>query len=164
MDKIFQVDWPQLIVPTHSLAEMAVRGTAMYFALFIVLRLLLKRQTGAIGLADLLLVVVIADAAQNAFSRDYGSLSEGIVLVLTIVFWDYALDWLAYRVKWLGRIMHPAPLLLIRNGRTLKANLQKESISEEELLSQLREKGVENVAKVKRAYIESDGHISVIKK
>jgi uncharacterized membrane protein YcaP (DUF421 family) len=164
VDKLFSIDWWELVIPTHSLAEMAVRGTVMYFALFIVLRLLLKRQTGGIGLADLLLVVIIADAAQNAFSKDYGSLSEGIVLVLTIVFWDYVLDWLGYRLKWLRAIIHPAPLLLIRDGRLLKANLRKEAISEDELMSQLREKGIETVSKVKRAYIEGDGHISVIEK
>jgi uncharacterized membrane protein YcaP (DUF421 family) len=164
MDKLFHVDWSGLLIPTHSVAEMFVRGTVMYFTLVVVLRLLLKRQTGAIGLADLLLVVIIADAAQNSFSKDYRSLSEGIVLVLTIVLWDYVLDWIGYRFPGLGRLLHPQPLLLIKDGRMLKHNLRKEAISEEELMSQLREKGIEKPTKVKKAYIEGDGHISIIEK
>ncbi len=164
MSKLLDVDWSELFIPTHSLAEMIIRGTLMYIALFIILRIFLKRQTGGIGLADLLLVVIIADAAQNAFSKQYGSLSEGIVLILTIVFWDYVIDWMGYRFEWLGRWLHPRPLLLIKNGRLIRPNMEKETISEDELMSQLRKQGIETPAAVKKAYIEGDGHVSVIKK
>ncbi len=164
MDKLFDIDWPGLFIPTHSIAEMIVRGTLMYVALFMILRMLLKRQAGGIGLADLLLVVIIADAAQNAFAKEYGSLSEGLVLILTIVFWDYVFDWLGSRVEWFGRMMHPQPLALIKDGRLLRRNMEKETISEDELMTELRKKGIETPAQVKKAYIEGDGHVSIIKK
>ncbi len=146
MSKLLDIDWSALVVPTHSLAEMAVRGTFMYILLFLVLRLLLKRQAGAIGLADLLLVVIIADVSGNAFSKDYGSLSEGLVLILTIVFWDYVFDWLGYRFPVFNRLMRSQPLLLISNGKMLKQDMRKEAISEDELMSQLRQQGVEGPA------------------
>ncbi len=164
MSKLLDINWSELVVPTHSLAEMAVRGTFMYILLILVFRLFLKRQAGAIGLADLLLVVIIADVSSNAFSKDYGSLSEGLVLILTIVFWDYVFDWLGYRFPVFGRLIHPQPLLLISNGKILKQNMRKEAISEDELMSLLRQQGVESPAQVKKAYIEGDGHFSIIKK
>jgi uncharacterized membrane protein YcaP (DUF421 family) len=72
----------------------------------------MKRQAGMLGIADILVIVVIADAAQNAFAKQYSSLVEGITLVLTIVVLDYLIDWLAYRVPVLARILEPAPLML----------------------------------------------------
>ena len=65
--------------------------------LFLILRFLLKRQSGVIGIADLLVVVLIVDAAQNAMASEYKSITESAILVLTIVFWNYAVDWLGFR-------------------------------------------------------------------
>lgn len=161
MDQLFHVDWNSIFVPTVSLAEMFVRGTLTYLLLFFILRFL-RRETGAIGIADLLVIVIIADAAQNAMAGEYKSITEGAVLVLTIAFWDYALDWLSYRFPAIRRIVRPVPLLLIKDGHMIKRNMRQEMITEEELLSQLREHGVESVREVKKCYLEGDGHISII--
>jgi uncharacterized membrane protein YcaP (DUF421 family) len=164
MDRVIHVDWWELFVPTHSVAEMIVRGTLMYLALFLVFRLFMKRPIGAIGIADVLVIVVIADAAQNAFAKSYQSVTEGIVLVLVIVFWEYVIDWAAYRMKWLHDLLEPAPLPLIRNGKVIRRNLREEFLTEEDLLGQLRANGAANIADVRLAYRESDGSISVVKK
>jgi uncharacterized membrane protein YcaP (DUF421 family) len=108
---LFNVGWRELVVPTHSVAEIVVRGTIMYIALF-VLRVILKRQSGALGVTDLLVVVLIADAAQNGMAKEYRSVTEGVVLVATIIGWDYALDWLGYRIPAFQRLVRPAPLAL----------------------------------------------------
>ena len=71
----------------------------MYLALFLILRFLMLRQTSTIGIADILVIVVIADAAQNGFAKEYKSITEGVLLVLTIVFWDLLLNWLSYRFQ-----------------------------------------------------------------
>jgi uncharacterized membrane protein YcaP (DUF421 family) len=152
----------KLFVPSGSVAEIVIRGTLLYFALFLFMRLL-KRQSGAIGISDLLVVVLIADAAQNAMAADYSSVTEGVALVATIVFWDYVIDWLGHRFPRIGRFVHPPPLPLVRDGRLLRRNMRSEMISEDELMTQLREQGADELAKVKAAYMEGDGHISVIK-
>ena len=85
MDWIFEVDWQGLVAPTYSILEMVIRGTLMYLALLAILRFVANRQAGSIGLSDILVIVIIADVAQNAFSRQYESLTEGVVLVLTIL-------------------------------------------------------------------------------
>jgi uncharacterized membrane protein YcaP (DUF421 family) len=161
MDQLFQVDWKSLFVPTTSVAETFIRGTVVYLLLFFVLRFL-RRETGAIGITDLLVIVIIADAAQNAMAGEYKSITEGVVLVATIAFWDYTLDWLGYRFPWMQRLLRAAPLPLIKNGRMLRRNMRQELITEEELMSQLRQQGVENVGDVKKAYLEGDGRISII--
>ena len=164
MEKLIAVDWSGIFIPTHSLAEMVVRGSLMYVALFLILRFVMKRQTGSVGIADILVIVVIADAAQNAFSKQYQSFGEGVVLVATIVFWDFLIDWLSFTYKPFGRLLRPPPLPLIKNGKLLRRNMRQEFITLDELNSQLRREGVDDIADVKVAAIEADGAISVIKK
>lgn len=157
------MDWDSIFVPTLPLGEIVLRGTVVYLGLFFMLRVL-RREAGDIGISDLLVVVLIADASQNAMASEYHSITEGLILVATIAFWDYFLDWLGYRSAAVERLLRPAPLLLIKNGRMLKQNMKRELIREEELMGQLREQGIGDLQDVKRCYLEGDGHVSVIKR
>ena len=65
LDKLFLIEWAELLIPTHSVAEIMLRGTVMYLSLFVILRFVMVRQTSTIGIADILVIVVIADAAQK---------------------------------------------------------------------------------------------------
>jgi uncharacterized membrane protein YcaP (DUF421 family) len=156
------VDWKSLFSLDIPLLEIILRGSVIYIALFILLRVVLKRQAGSLGMTDLLLITLIADASQNAMAGEYRSISAGIVLVATIIFWSYAFDWLNYKLPWFNRLTEPPPLPLIKEGKMLRRNMRHELITEEELMSQLREQGLDDVGKVKEAYMESDGHISVV--
>jgi uncharacterized membrane protein YcaP (DUF421 family) len=124
---------------------------------------LFRRDAGALGAADLLVIVIIADAAQNAMSVEYHSLTEGAVLIATIFGWNYGLDWLSYRSPAVRKLLQPAPLLLVRNGQIQRRNLRAELLTVDDLMAQLRQHGVEDVAVVRRCYLEGDGHLSVIK-
>jgi len=164
MGTLFDVDWRAMFVPALGLLEVVVRGSIMYLALFAILRFIGRRQAGHFGPADLLVIVLIADAAQNALGKDYQSVTEGIVLVCTIVGWEYILDWLAWRFPALRNILKAPALTLVENGRVLERNLRKEMLCKEELMSQLREEGVDDLGAVKLARLEGDGRLSVIKK
>lgn len=157
------LSWKSLFIPGLSVVEIFARGSITYLALFTLMRIVPKRESGSIGTADLLTIVLIADAAQNAMASNYNSITEGIILVATIIFWNYFLDWLSFHFPTFRRLIQPQPLLLVKNGRIHKQNLRKELITREELLSELREHGVDDLAMVKEARIEEDGHISVIK-
>ncbi len=161
MEKLIGIDWHSLLVPTHSIAEMVLRGTLMYLGIFLVFRFWL-RQSGGIGIADVLVIVVIADAAQNAFAREYKSVTEGAALVLTIVFWDFVLDWLGYRFKFFGWLTRRPPLLLIRDGKLLRKNLRHEMITVDELESLARKSGVKSLKQVSTACMEENGEISIV--
>jgi uncharacterized membrane protein YcaP (DUF421 family) len=163
MIALLLIDWDAVFRPSTSIPEVILRGTLVYLFLFIVLRFV-RRSAGAIGISDLLVVVVIADAAQNAMGSKYESVTEGIALVLTIVAWDYFFDWLAFRFPSIRPILHPRALLLIKNGNVQWGALRQQLISKEELLGELREQGVANIKDVKYSYMEADGHISVVEK
>ncbi len=163
MEKLFEVDWHSMFVPTESLLEIFIRGTLMYLGMFTLLRIF-RRQAGSVGIADLLVIVVIADAAQNGMAGDSKSITEAILLIITIVLWDYFLDYLGDKFEFFKRILVPKALLLIEDGKLIRRNMQKEMISYDELISQLRQQGVEKISEVKRCCLESNGHFSVIKK
>jgi uncharacterized membrane protein YcaP (DUF421 family) len=163
MRTLFQIDWAHLLVPTVALGEIMLRGSLVYLLIFALMRVTLKREAGSVALPDLLMVVLIADAAQNAMATEYRSITEGLVLVATIIGWNYALDWLAQAFPRLRPVIHPPPLPLVQDGRLLRQNMRKEFITEEELMSQLRQQGCEELSTVKKAYIEGDGRISVIR-
>ena len=158
------MDWGEIFGVSVSPWELIIRGTTMYLFLFAVFRVVIRRRIGAVGMADLLILVIIADAAQNGMSGEYRSVTEGAILVGTIIFWNVAIDWLNYRVPALQNWLEPPPLLLVRDGRVLHRNLRHEFVTESELKSKLREKGVDNVAEVAKAFMESDGTVSVIKR
>ncbi len=158
------MDWKTIFLPNVPLLEIILRASVMYISLFVLLRVILKRQTGSLGMTDLLLITLLADASQNAMAGEYTSIADGIVLVATIIFWNYAFDWLGYRSEWFSRLIEPAPLLLVRDGKMLRRNMRKELITEEELMSQLRLQGLDDLSQIKEAYMEGDGQFSVVQK
>jgi len=163
MDWLVGVDWRHALLPDTPLLEIFLRGTLTYLAIFALLRIIIKREAGGqVAYADVLVLVLIADAAQNAMAGNYNSVPDGVLLVATILFWSYALDWLGYHVPALRRLLRPAPLPLVRDGAMLRRNMRRELITEEELMSQLRQSGAEDLAEVKLAVMESDGSISVV--
>lgn len=157
------IDWGELFGLSVPAVELIIRGTAMYWFLFIIFRFVIRRDVGAVGLADVLIVVIVADAAQNAMSGEYKSVTDGFILVATLIGWNVLLDLMSFRFEAFRRFADPPPLLLVKDGRMLKRNMRKEFLTEEELWSKLREQGVDSLEAVREAYVESDGHISVIR-
>ncbi|TYB35401.1 DUF421 domain-containing protein [Micromonospora sp. AP08] len=155
-------DWQRLLVPDTPLWEIALRGSVIYLVLFFLLRVLLKRESGSTGVTDLLVIVLIADAAQNGMSNDYTSITDGVLLVAVIIGWAYLLDLMAYRWPAVARIVQPGSLVLVRDGRVLRRNMRRELVTDEELHSQLRQQGVERLGDVKEVRMESQGQFSVI--
>jgi len=158
------VDWAGMFGLSVPPLEIVIRGSAMYLFLFLMFRVVVRRRVGAVGMADILVLVIVADAAQNGMSGEYKSVTDGAILVGTILAWDMLIDWLNYRVPALRNWLEAPPLLLVRDGRLLRRNLRHEFVTEEELEAKLRQKGVKDVSEVAEARMESDGEISVIKR
>lgn len=143
--------------------HMVVRGTVVYWFLLLVFRFVLRRDIGSMGVADLMFVVLVADAASNAMQGEYRSINDGLVLLSTLVAWNFALDWLSYHFKPVSRLLEPLPEVLVRHGRINRAALRRGMITVDELTAKLREQGVEDVGEVRIARLEADGQLSVFK-
>src|SRR3954469_7971382 len=156
------LDLGALFLPDMHPLEIFVRGTVVYIVLFLLLRLALKRPSGGVRMTALLAVILIAHAAQNAMAGGYHSIADGVLLVATILGWAYAIDWLGYHVPAVERIVHPPPLPLVADGHLLRRNMRTEPITYGGLMSQLRAQGIDDVARVHRAYLEGNGELTVI--
>jgi uncharacterized membrane protein YcaP (DUF421 family) len=157
------MDWSSLFDINVAPWELVVRGSLVYWFLFLVFRFLLRRDVGSIGVADVLLVVLVADASQNSMTGGYTSVAEGFILVSTLVAWNFILDWLSFHVSAVERFVAPPPLQLIKRGRIDRKHLRAELLTVPELWAHLREAGIESLHDVKSACLESDGKLSVIK-
>lgn len=149
---------------TMNPLELLLRGSIMYVGLILVMRFLLRRDIGSLSTPDLLFIVLVADAAQNAMAGEYKSLADGAVLVGTLVAWNILLDWLAFRSPAVRRVLTPDSLPLVINGKLLRQNMKKEWITREELESKLREAGIDDVRQVERAVLESSGELGIIRR
>ena len=157
------VDLGALFEVRVPVAEIVIRGSAIYWFLFLVFRFIIRRDIGALGIADVLLLVILADASQNALAGEYKSITEGFILLATIIGWNMLLDWLSFRYRIVNRFTTPRALLLVRHGRFVQANLRREHLTPDEVMSKLREQGIAHLRQVRHAYMESDGQISVIR-
>lgn len=155
-------DWSEVLAFSLHPLELVLRGTVMYWLLFLMFRFVLRRDAGSIGLADVLLLVLIADASQNAMAGEYRSIADGIVLVATIGSWNWIIDWAGYRSALLRRFLQAPAALLVRDGRVLQANLRRELITRDELMGALHREGLTRIEQVERAWMESDGSITIV--
>ena len=149
---------------TVSPVELIIRGTAVYLFLIFVFRTVLQRDIGAVGVADILLLVIVADASQNAMAGEHKSVTDGLILVSTILGWNVLFDFLSYRFPRIRKILQPPVLRLVRDGEILHRNMRREFITEDELWAKLRENGIDKLEDVRSATMESDGTIAVIKR
>lgn len=159
------IKWSSVFKPDTPMLEIIIRGSVTYLVIFILLRIILKRQSGGnIGMTDVLVIVMLADASQNAMAGGYNSVTDGILLVAVIIGWSFFLDWLGFHWPFFQRLLRPPKLPLVDNGKMLRKNMRKELITEEELLTEIRKEGYESLEHIAKAYMESDGNISVIPK
>ncbi|AZG16034.1 MULTISPECIES: DUF421 domain-containing protein [Cupriavidus] len=156
------VDWGNLLHFSISPLETMLRGTLMYWFLFLMFRFVARRDVGSLGIADLLIVVIVADAAQNGMAGKGDSVADAALLVGTLVAWNRLFDLGAWLSPAIRRFVTPQKVVLVRNGKKVVRNMERHTITDEELAAQLREKGVESYRHVKVMYLEPDGKISVI--
>ncbi|HEY0101579.1 MAG TPA: YetF domain-containing protein [Pyrinomonadaceae bacterium] len=164
MNRLFDVDWNLLFIPDTPVLEIILRGTILYIIIFFFVRVLPNRQIGGVGMNDLLLIVLIASAATNGLAGDYKSITSGVVLIATIIFWSYLFNWVGHRFSLFHRMFHPEPTPLVKDGEIQRDNMRRELVTEEELIGKLRRQGITDVKGVSEAHVESDGQISVIER
>ncbi len=155
-------DWVGVFVPDGSLAESFIRGTAVYFAVLVLFRCVLRRQTGGMGLSDVLLVVLVSECVSPALSAETKSVPNGLAALAALLFWSYALDWATDRWPWLNRQLEHRPVEFVRDGQKKPDALHAQHVTDDELMSQLRLNGVDDLARVKVATLEPDGEVSIV--
>ena len=162
MSFLFNVNWSDVFNPDAPILKSVVRGMIVYIAIFVLVPLIPNRQMGGGGMNDMLLIVLVAAAATNSLAGEHKSVVNGLVLVGTVILWSYLFNWLGFKFPALQRLFQPSAKVVVKDGEMLEDVMQQELITEEELKGKLRRQGTDDISKVRKAYIESDGQISVI--
>ena len=156
------MNFAEMLVPTLSLAELAARGSITFLLLYALVRLIGRREQGAVGLTDVLVIVLVADAASTGMVGHSRSIGDAFVLVVVILFWSVAIDALSYRLPWFARLAKAGPRPLIEDGQLVRSTMRREFMTHEEVMTQLRLHGIGDLSAVKHAYLEPNGGISVV--
>ncbi|UOE99743.1 DUF421 domain-containing protein [Bdellovibrio reynosensis] len=144
--------------------EFVLRAWAVYFFLVVILRVLGRRQIGEFSPFDLIVLLLLSDAVQNSLIGGDESLAGGLIVVTTLLLTEYGIGWLTFKFKPVSSIIEGEPKRLIENGVINEKLRKDEHLSDNDLKEALRAKGVANPKEVLLAMIETNGHITVIKK
>jgi uncharacterized membrane protein YcaP (DUF421 family) len=142
--------------------DIAGKTTVIYFFLVAGLRLLGKRELGQMNIYDLVLIIVLANAVQNAMVGDDNSLIGGIIAAITLLLWNKLFNVLMGRSKRVERLMVGGPILIVNHGHMLIDRMQRQGVTKDQVMAALREHGIDNIDKVRLGVLEVDGTISVV--
>ena len=139
--------------------EMVLRGTLVYWFFFLSTRIVGRRQLSSISVADFLILFLVADAAGDALTGGSESLTDGLIVVSTIIFWGTVIDRLSYHFPKMERFFTPERHQIIKDGALQRRIMRHHYITLDELTSEMRLKGIESLADVGNAYVEPSGEI-----
>jgi uncharacterized membrane protein YcaP (DUF421 family) len=142
--------------------DVMLRSSAVYLVVILGLRLLGKKHVAQLSIIDLVLILLISNAVQNAMVGDDSSLLGGIVAAATLLVLNYLLTIVLYRSRWTDTLFEGTPTLLVHDGNVVLPHLKQEQITMEELERVIREHGIDSLREVKTAVMEVDGTISVV--
>jgi uncharacterized membrane protein YcaP (DUF421 family) len=151
-------------LPEVPVAEKVIRALLVYFFLLIMFRILGKRQVGQMTPFDLIVLLILSNVLQNAMIGPDNSVLGGLIGALTILAVNWAVSRIAFDSPKFERAIEGVPTVLIHNGKYVEGNLRKETISKEDLMSNLRTQGCFTVTEVETAVLEPSGKISLLKK
>ncbi|MFN8634685.1 MAG: DUF421 domain-containing protein [Chloroflexota bacterium] len=151
-----------LFVPGTGLAEKIIRPIAVYVFLIVILRVGGRRELAQMNAFDLVVLLTLANAVQNAIIGDDNSLLGGMIGGATLVVLNLLVNWYLYRHPRLDRRIEGEPVMLVKDGRLLRKNLEHELITEEELLSVIHRQGVNDIESCAEVILETSGTISVL--
>jgi uncharacterized membrane protein YcaP (DUF421 family) len=143
--------------------ELVIRSVGIYLVLLLGLRVFGKREVGQFTLFDLVFVLLVANAVQPAMTGPDASLFGGVIIVFSLL----AANWIVGRlddIPAFHRLVTPPPTVLLKDGKPLAWQLEKEGITQDEIEMAMREHGLDKLVDVKLAVLEPDGSISIIGK
>ena len=141
--------------------EFIARGVIIYVFLLLILRLTGKRQIGQLSPFDLVLLLVLSNAVQNAMNGGDNSITGGIISATTLIVANGVVSRITYKSKKMERLIEGRPEILIHNGKLFTDIMKREQLTHHELNAALRTAGCACIEEVHYAILENTGEITV---
>lgn len=149
-----------MVIP--SLLEVALRSIAVYLFIILAIRLFGKKELAQLSVIDLVFILLISNAVQNAMVGSDTSLQGGMVAALALFATNFLFKKLLFRNRKISELIQGSSILLVYEGKMVPENLRQAEITVEEIEAAAREHGVELISEVKLAILEADGNISIV--
>jgi len=144
--------------------DIVLRATVTFAALYLLLRLLGKREIGQLTPFELVVIVVMGDLVQQGVTHNDFSLTGSILAIATFAFWALVMSWATYLSPRLETLLDGRPQVVIRNGELIQANLRRDRMTLAEVEAEMRLAGIAQMQDVAWAILETQGKISFIRK
>ena len=148
-------------IDLNELLWTALRATFVYLFLLVVVRLLGKREIGPTSAFDLVVALILGEVVDEIIYGDVTVL-QGVVAIVVVAIWHVVNSWASFKSDIIDKLTGAPPTVVVKNGQIQRKNLAKERLNEDELFSEMRMMGVDDVKEVKQATLEPNGKISVI--
>lgn len=149
-----EINWNELMYT-------ALRATFVYMFLLLIVRLLGKREIGNTSAFDLIVALILGEVVDEIIYGDVTML-QGVVAIVVVAIWHLVNAWASFKSKLIDKITGAPPTVVVKNGQIQRKNLARERLNEDELFSELRMMGVDEIKEVKQATLEPSGKISVL--
>jgi uncharacterized membrane protein YcaP (DUF421 family) len=142
--------------------DLVLRAAVVFFFVFLVTRVVGRRELAQLEPFDMILLVVIGDLVQQGVTQSDESVTGALTVIATIALLSVAVSWLSFRSKRLRTVTEGEPIVLVRDGRPIERNMRRERITLEDLEQQARQAQITAIADLRWAILEDDGKISCI--
>jgi uncharacterized membrane protein YcaP (DUF421 family) len=142
--------------------SIVLSSVAVYLFIVLAIRLFGKTEIAQLSVADLIFIMLLSNAVQNAMVGSDTTLAGGLVAAASLFAVNAVFKECIYRIPWFGRFLQGESLMLVYHGKVNDANMRKARLTTNELLEAIREHGVADISDVDLAVLEVDGNISVL--
>ncbi|MFD1789825.1 DUF421 domain-containing protein [Sphingomonas floccifaciens] len=144
--------------------DIVLRATAMFAIVYLLLRLLGKRELGQMAPFEVVTLVVMGDLIQQGITHNDYSLTGATLAICTFAFWGLVLGWVSYLFPRFRKALEGEPRVIVRDGELLEGNLRRDRMTRGEVEAEMRLAGIGRMADVAWAILETNGKISFIKR
>jgi uncharacterized membrane protein YcaP (DUF421 family) len=144
--------------------DLVLRAVVLFFFVFLLTRVIGKRELSSLQPFDLILLIVVGDAIQQGLTQDDYSVTGAVLVVGTIALLQVGVSFAGYRFRSLRRVLEGNPVVIIQDGHILERNLRRERLTPEEIAAEARHQQIASLGDVQWAVLETNGSISFIPK
>ncbi len=144
--------------------DIVIRATVVFFTLYLIVRIMGKRELAQMTAFELIVLVVFGDLVQQGVMHNDFSLTGSILAMATLAFWALVLSWLTYSFRKLERALDGEPRVIVKDGKIVEENLHRDRLTRAEILSEMRLAGIGRLSEVAWAILEPQGKMSFIQR
>ncbi len=144
--------------------DIVLRGVFVFALLYMLMRVIGRREMSSLEPFDLILLIVLGDTVQQGLTQDDYSLTGAVLAIGTIALLQLFVSWVNFRFPKLRPVLDGEPIVVVRDGRPIEKNMRRERVTPDDLAAAMRRQSISSIEEVKWAVMETSGAISFIKK